>query len=68
MLDDWLDHLDRMLRSAFPETLIATRREYRINLFAHLREQELRPPKLTDKQRSRYFDILDRTATAWSLR
>jgi hypothetical protein len=68
MLDDWLDHLDRMLRSALPETLIAAWREYRIDLFAHLREPELRPPKLTNKQRSRYFDILDRTATAWSLR
>jgi hypothetical protein len=68
MLDDWLDHLDRMLRSAFPETLIATWREYRIDLFAHLREPELRPPDLTDKQRSRYVHILDRTATAWSLR
>jgi hypothetical protein len=68
MLDDWLDHLDRMLRSAFPESLIATWREYRIDIFAHLREPELRPPELTDKQRSRYFDILDHTAAAWSLR
>ena len=68
MLDDWLDHLDRMLHSSFPESLIAAWREYRIDVFAHLREPELRPPVMTDKQRSRYVDILDRTASAWSLR
>jgi hypothetical protein len=68
MLDDWLEHLDRMFRGAFPETLIATWREHRIDVFAHLREHELRPPKLIDRQRSRYYDLLDRCAQAWGLR
>lgn len=68
MLDDWLEHLDRMFRGAFPEKLISTWREHGIDIFAHLREPELRPPKLTDRQRPRYFDLLDRSARAWGLR
>lgn len=68
MLDDWLEHLDRMLRGAFPETLLSTWREHRIDMFAHLREPELRPPKLTLRQRSRYFELLERAARAWGLR
>ena len=59
MLDDWLDHLDRMFRASFPETLIATWRTHRLDVFAHLREPELRSPHLTDKQRARYFEVLD---------
>jgi hypothetical protein len=57
-----------MFRGAFPETLISTWREHRIDIFAHLREPELRPPKLTDRQRSRYFELLERSARAWGLR
>lgn len=68
MLDDWLDHLDRMLRASFPETLIATWRTHRLDVFAHLREPELRSPHLTDKQRARYFEVLDGAARAWGLR
>ncbi|MGH9460761.1 MAG: hypothetical protein ACRD1X_06060 [Vicinamibacteria bacterium] len=68
MLDDWLEHLDRMFRGAFPEILISAWREHRIDIFAHLREPELRSPKLTDRQRSRYFELLDRSARAWGLR
>jgi len=68
MLDDWLEHLDRMFRGAFPETLISTWREHRIDIFAHLREPELRPLKLTDRQRSRYFELLDQSSRAWGLR
>ena len=68
MLDDWLEHLDRMLRGAFPEALLSTWREHHIDIFAHLREPELRPPKLSDQQRSRYFDLLERSARAWGLR
>lgn len=68
MLDDWLDHLDRMFRASFPETLIATWRAHRLDVFAHLREPELRSPHLTDKQRARYFEVLDGAARAWGLR
>lgn len=68
MLDDWLDHLDRMFRASFPETLIATWRTHRLDVFAHLREPELRPPHLTDKQRTRYLEVLDGAAHAWRLR
>lgn len=68
MLDDWLDHLDRMFRASFPEPLIATWRANRLDVFAHLREPELRSPHLTDKQRVRYFEVLDGAARAWGLR
>ncbi|WP_375757349.1 hypothetical protein [Corallococcus exercitus] len=68
MLDDWLDHLDRMFRASFPEALIATWRTHRLDIFAHLREPELRSPHLTDKQRARYFEVLDGAARAWGLR
>jgi|GEM_PF-805734 len=68
MLDDWLDHLDRMFRASFPEPLIATWRAHRLDVFAHLREPELRSPHLTDKQRVRYFEVLDGAAHAWGLR
>lgn len=68
MLDEWLDHLDRMFRASFPEALIATWRTHRLDVFAHLREPELRSPHLTDKQRVRYFEVLDGAARAWGLR
>ncbi|MFH1739027.1 MAG: hypothetical protein ABIH23_08460 [bacterium] len=68
MLDDWLDHLDRMFRATFPEVLVSTWREHRIDVFSHLREPELRPPQLTEKQLVRYFEVLDRTAHLWGLR
>jgi len=67
MLDDWFDHIDRMFRAAFPDTLIATWRAHRINVFAHLRESDLRPQTMEDKQRKRYLDILDRATLAWGL-
>lgn len=68
MIDDWIDHIDRMFRASFPETLIATWRAHRLDVFAHLREPELRSPHLTDKQRARYFEVLDGAASAWGLR
>lgn len=68
MIDDWIDHLDRMFRASFPETLIATWRTHRLDVFAHLREPELRSPHLTDKQRARYFEVLDGAARTWGLR
>jgi hypothetical protein len=68
MLDDWLDHLDRMFRASFPETLIATWRAHRLDVFSHLREPELRSPHLSDKQRARYFEVLDGAARMWGLR
>ena len=68
MLDDWLDHLDRMFHASFPEELIATWRTHRLNVFTHLREPELRSPHLTEKQRDRYFEVLDSAARAWGLR
>ena len=68
MLDDWLDHLDRMFRASFPEQLIATWRKYRLDVFAHLRAPELRPPHLNNKQRARYLSILDAAARVWGLR
>ena len=67
MLDDWLDHLDRMFHASFPEPLIATWRAHRLDVFAHLREPELRSPHLTDKQRVRYFEVLDAAARTWRL-
>jgi hypothetical protein len=70
MLDDWLDHLDRMLRASFPEALIATWREHGINVFEHLKARELRPPHLSDDHAQaalKYFAILDGAARAWGL-
>jgi hypothetical protein len=68
MLDDWLDHLDRMFRASFPEALISAWRTHRLDIFAHLREPELRSPHLTEKQRVRYCEVLDGAARAWGLR
>jgi hypothetical protein len=68
MLDDWLDHLDRMFRASFPETLIATWQTHRLDVFAHLREPELRSPHLSVRQQARYFEVLDGAAHAWGLR
>lgn len=68
MLDDWLDHLDRMFRASFPDALIAVWRTHRLDVFAHLREPELRSPHMTEKQRARYFEVLDGAAFAWGLR
>lgn len=68
LVDDWLDHLDRMLRASFPTAVIGAWRAHRLDVLAHLREPELRSPHLTDTQRSRYFEILDGTARAWGLR
>ena len=68
MIDDWLDHLDRMFRASFPEALISAWRTHRFDIFAHLREPELRSPLLTEKQRVRYCDVLDGAARAWGLR
>lgn len=68
MLDDWLEHLDRIFRGSFPEGLVATWREHGMDVFSHLREPELRSPHLTEKQRLRYFEVLDDTARAWGLR
>ncbi len=70
LLDDWLDHLDRMFRASFPETLIATWREHGINVLEHLKARELRPPHLTDERTQvtkKYFAILDGVARAWGL-
>ena len=68
MIDDWLDHLDRNLRASFPEELITTWRTHRLDTLAHLRQREFRPTHLTDKQRARYFEVLDEAARAWGLR
>lgn len=68
MLDDWLDHLDRLFLASFPDALITAWRTHRLDVFAHLREPELRSPHLTDEQQVRYFEILDEAARAWGLR
>jgi hypothetical protein len=68
MLDDWLDHLDRTFLGSFPEALIATWRAHHLDVFAHLREPELRSPLLTEKQRTRYFEVLDTAARTWGLK
>ena len=52
-------------RASFPETLIATWRAHRLDVFAHLREPELRSPHLIDEQRARYFEVIDGAARAW---
>ncbi len=36
MLDDWLDHLDHMLRASFPESLIATWRNHKLDILSYL--------------------------------
>jgi hypothetical protein len=67
-LEDWLDHIDRMFHAAFPAALVATWREHRLDLFAHLAKPALRPPAMTAKQGFRYEAILDAVARAWGLR
>jgi hypothetical protein len=70
MLDDWLDHLDRMFRASFPEVLITSWREHGINVFEHLKARELRPPHLSDERTQavkKYIAILDMAARAWGL-
>ncbi len=68
MLDDWLEHLDRMFRGSFPDALVATWREHRIDVFSHLRQPEFRPPEFSLKQRVRYFEALDGAARSWGVR
>lgn len=68
MLDDWIDHLDRMFRASFPEALISTWRAHRLDVFAHLRAPPLCSPHLTETQRTRYREVLDRAASTWGLR
>jgi len=68
MLDDWLEHMERCFRASFPEPLIATWRDHRIDVFAHLAGADLRPPAMSAKQRGRYDEILTSVATAWGLR
>lgn len=67
MLDDWLDHLDRMFRASFPQALIETWRTHRLNIFLHLKAEELRPPNLNEQQEARYSEVLDGAARAWGL-
>lgn len=68
LLDDWLEHLDRMLQASFPQALVSTWREHRIDVFSHLRTLDFRHPEFTDKQKQQYFNVLDRAAAAWGLR
>lgn len=71
MLDDWIDHLDRIFRASFPAMLIATWSKYNINVFEHLKARELRSPHLADERTQRfknYSAILDQAAYAWGLR
>ncbi len=67
MLDDWIGHLDRMFRASFPEALVTTWREHRVDVFCHLRQSEFRPAKFSPSQRERYFKVLDGVAQAWGL-
>jgi len=67
LLDDWLDHLDRTLRAGFPEELIATWRSHRIDVLAHLQAEPLRPPEMSEEQRTRYSEVLARASAAWGL-
>jgi hypothetical protein len=68
MLDDWLEHLDRMLRASFPDQLVSSWREHRIDVFSHLARPELRPPQLNSKQRAQYLAILNGAALSWGIR
>lgn len=68
MLDEWIEHLDRSLHATLPKSLVDTWRVHKLDVFAHLREPDLRPPKLSTKQRARYVEVLDRAARAWGLR
>jgi hypothetical protein len=68
LLEDWLDHIERLFEAAFPESLVATWQAHRIDVFSHLAEPELRPPGMTGKQRERYDSILERVARQWRLR
>ncbi|MFB1489262.1 MULTISPECIES: hypothetical protein [unclassified Thiocapsa] len=68
MLDDWLGHLDRMFHASFPQALIETWRTHRLNIFLHLKAEELRPPNLNEQQKARYSEVLDGAARAWGLR
>ncbi len=68
MLDDWLDHLDRLFKSSFPQSLITIWRTHHIDVFLHLRARELRSQHLTVAQLERYFEVLDGAAHTWGLR
>jgi hypothetical protein len=68
LLEDWLDHIERLFEAAFPESLMTTWREHRIDVFSHLAQPELRPPGMNGKQRDRYDSILERAARQWGLR
>jgi hypothetical protein len=67
-LDDWFDHIERFFHASFPAELIATWKEHRIDVFAHLAKPKLRPPKMSAKQRGRYDAILASVASTWGLR
>jgi hypothetical protein len=66
MVNDWLDHLERMLLGAFPDELLKSWRTYKINVFDHLKAAEFRPKDLSASDQ-RYDAILDRAAREWGL-
>jgi hypothetical protein len=67
LLDEWLDHLERVLTGRFPETMLAAWRTARLDVLEPLRAVALAPPDLSPRQRRRYERILDETAKRWRL-
>jgi len=65
LLDEWLDHLDRVFAGRFPEPMLAAWRSARINVLEPLGAPALAPPGMSEVQRRRYEGILSGTTTRW---
>lgn len=64
MVDDWLEHLDRIFRGSFPEKLLVAWHEQKLDVFKPLKD--FPPRELTAEQHRRYRQLLDTTAKRWS--
>lgn len=66
-IDEWLDHLDRVLVGQFPSAMLDAWRSMRINVFEALREPSLAPGAMSPSQRNRYEQTLGDAARRWGL-
>lgn len=66
-LNDWLEHLDRLLPSALPQTIIDAWRRLGLNPIRPLRDKPLCPATMTRRQASQYLRALDRAQESWGV-
>lgn len=67
LLDEWLDHLERVLEGRFPEAMLDAWRAMHLNVFESLNHAPLSPRGMTPTQRVRYERVLLDAARRWRL-